>query len=338
MMNFRRFLYFLYYLKTTDWRKFNRFTSYVISHHRISKAKLFRDIFIASFTYNVSFLEYFLFRFWEKEAIERKEWAGTGFMYEYQGWMNPRKYRDELEDKTKFYKTYGQYMLRKVADFNELVSDKKNFELLQKTLSGKVVFKIKDGGCGRRVLIKNISDFESADFIIDFMKTNDYDLVEEYIIQHKEMMRMAPSAVNTVRVITQLDNTNNPVILGCRLRIGVNGVVDNLAAGNIAAPIDTETGIVFGSGIYSDITKPDEKTHPITKTPIVGFQVPFWKETIDLVQKVAVVNPVNRSVGWDIAITGNGPDLIEGNREWCKLVYQLPVHKGLKNKLQQYMR
>ena len=150
-------------------------------------------------------------------------------------------------------------------------------------------------------------------------------------------MRLTPSAVNTVRVITQLDNTLNPVILGCRLRIGVNGVVDNLAAGNIAAPVDADTGIVFGGGIYSDITKPDETIHPVTKTPIVGFQIPFWKETVDLVKKVAVVNPVNRSIGWDIAITETGPELIEGNREWCKLVYQLPVHKGLKNELQQYI-
>ena len=228
-------------------------------------------------------------------------------------------------------------MLHKVADINDLASNSNVFDLFLKIPSGKIVFKIKDGNCGRKILVKNVYEFKNVASLVDYMKKNKYDLIEEYIIQHKEMIRLAPSAVNTVRVFTQLDNTNNLVILGCRLRIGVNGIVDNLAAGNIAAPVDVETGIIFDSGIYSDITKPDEKIHPVTKVPIVGFQIPFWKETIDLVKSVAIVNPVNKSVGWDIAITANGPDLIEGNREWCKLVYQLPVRKGLKKVLEQYV-
>jgi len=337
MKYFERLIYLGYYTKTTDWSKFNRFTTYVNNQYGISKVKLYGDVLLSSLKYNVSFIEYFLFRFWEKGNDERKEWAGTGFMYEYQGQMNPRKCRDELEDKTKFYRIYRQYMLHKAADINDLTSNSDIFKLIQKTLSGKIVFKIKGGNCGRKILVKNICEFESVDSLVDYMKNNKYDLIEEYIIQHKEMIRLAPSAVNTVRVFTQLDNKNNPVILGCRLRIGINGVVDNLAAGNIAAPIDIETGIVFDSGIYSDITKPDEKIHPITKVPIVGFQIPFWNETINLAKNVAMVNPVNRSVGWDIAITENGPDLIEGNREWCKLVYQMPVRKGLKNVLEQYI-
>ena len=38
----------------------------------------------------------------------------------------------------------------------------------------------------------------------------------------------------------------------------------------------------------------------------------------------------NRSIGWDIVITPEGPGLIEGNHDWCKLVWQLPVGRGLK--------
>lgn len=33
----------------------------------------------------------------------------------------------------------------------------------------------------------------------------------------------------------------------------------------------------------------------------------------------------------------NGPDLIEGNHDWCKLVWQLPVHKGLKPILEKHL-
>ena len=63
---------------------------------------------------------------------------------------------------------------------------------------------------------------------------------------------------------------------------------------------------------------------------IVGFQIPFWKETLELVREAALLQTGNRSVGWDIAITDIGPELIEGNHNWCKLLWQLPVQRGLK--------
>ena len=52
--------------------------------------------------------------------------------------------------------------------------------------------------------------------------------------------------------------------------------------------------------------------------------------------KAASEMPENSSVGWDIAITENGPELIEGNHNWCKLLWQLPVKKGLKHVLDKY--
>ncbi|HET6556569.1 MAG TPA: sugar-transfer associated ATP-grasp domain-containing protein, partial [Prolixibacteraceae bacterium] len=90
-------------------------------------------------------------------------------------------------------------------------------------------------------------------------------------------------------------------------------------------------------GIYSDITKPDETIHPITKQQIIGFHVPFWNETLQMIKKAALLHPENKSIGWDIAITANGPELIEGNHNWCKLLWQLPVKEGLKPMIEKYM-
>ena len=78
--------------------------------------------------------------------------------------------------------------------------------------------------------------------------------------------------------------------MGCRLRISVEGVVDNLAAGNIAAFINPETGVITGNGVYSDITKNEVEFHPITGVRISGFQIPYWKETIALVKEIACVD------------------------------------------------
>ena len=149
-------------------------------------------------------------------------------------------------------------------------------------------------------------------------------------------MELSPSGLNTVRIITQLAD-DKVEYLGARLRISVNSPVDNLAAGNLAAPIDMRTGTVNGPGIYSDITKSQKSVHPVTGKPIEGFVIPFWREVVDLAEKAALHTPQNKSVGWDIAVTSEGPELIEGNHNWCKLLWQLPVRQGLKHELERYL-
>ena len=68
-----------------------------------------------------------------------------------------------------------------------------------------------------------------------------------------------------------------------------------------------------------------------------GFQIPFWKDTIKMVTSAALYSQENKSVGWDIAITEEGPELIEANHNWCKLLWQLPVKQGLKKELEKYL-
>jgi hypothetical protein len=199
--------------------------------------------------------------------------------------------------------------------------------------SGKLVFKESSGKCGAQVQIRENRDF-TTDSLVPIMKKNNYGLVEEFIQQHPELNRLSPSAVNTVRIFTQLNDEREVVILGSRLRISVNSSVDNMAAGNMAAPIDELSGVISGPGVYSDITKEECNVHPVTGTEIVGFKVPFWNEIIDMVKKAALKHPQNRSIGWDVVVTERGPGLIEGNHDWCKLLWQLPVKQGLKQRLE----
>ena len=330
MKYIKRFPYVGYYLKTTDWKKYRKFLNFVATNHNVSKIKLIGDSFTSAISYNISLMEYFLFRFWEKNADERKQWAGTGFMYEYQLVMNPRRNRSTLLNKAKFLAYNAPFIAHRW-----FWVENNNFERLGTFLAqinGKIVLKNVTGNCGIGVHIVD-SSVEKTEDIIALARKNNLTLAEEYIYQHKDLMRLSPSGLNTVRVFTQIVG-DEVIILGTRLRISVNAVVDNLAAGNLAAVVDEKTGVITKAAVYSDITKPPELLHPVTKVEIVGFQVPLWNEVIEKVHAIALHNKENRSVGWDIAITDSGVDFIEGNHDWCKLVYQLPAGQGFKKELE----
>lgn len=336
-MKIKRFIYLGYYLKKLNRPLFKKFLDYAMKETGRSKCSIYCDIVRSIFKYNISILEYFQFGFYKPGSTEeyKASWAGTGFMYEYQGFMNPRKYRDLLENKNVFNKMYGKYLHHHTVSLEELKANKELGEQILSNPSGKIVFKLKDGDCGRGVEVVQAKDYD-VNKMIAHMEQTGAGLVEDFVQQHEDINKLAPTALNTVRVFTQLRPSGEVDILGCRLRISVHGVTDNLAGGNIAAFIDPETGIVVDNGVYSDITKPEEEYHPVTGLKIKGIQIPYWQETISLVKEMASMDNRNRSIGWDIAITSTGPDVIEGNREWCKLLYQLPAKKGLKSVLVGY--
>ncbi|HPW98889.1 MAG TPA: sugar-transfer associated ATP-grasp domain-containing protein [Flavobacterium sp.] len=333
----KRILYLGYYLKNLDWKKLQSFLEYASKKTKKTKISLLGDAFYSVFKYNISILEYFQFRFFEQNTEQRKTWAGTGYMFEYQLTMNPKKERIILDDKRRFFKEYQKYFVHQVASLEEM---KNNPEVIQQLLnnpSGKIVFKVSDGKCGIAVQVAKAKDFDVKS-IVPFMEKNQFDMIEEFIVQHSELNKLSPSGVNTVRIFTQLDKNNEVILLGCRQRISVNSSVDNMAAGNMAAVIDENSGKIIDAGIYSDITKNEEIIHPITNVSIIGFQVPFWNETIKMVKEAAILHPQNRSIGWDIVITENGPGFIEGNHDWCKLLWQLPAKKGLKSLLKPHSK
>ena len=334
-MKLKRTLYLGYYLKQLDTETFNRFLDAVVEQTGRNKSAVLSDILSSVLRYNISILEYFQFRFFELTVADRKQWAGTGYMYEYQLKMNPQSQRHILDDKTLFYKHYGDFFVHNVADLVDLKKPDVAGQILENR-SGKLVFKKSDGKCGAEVEIRRSSEFD-PNTITEFMKQNNYGLVEEFIVQHPHLNLLSPSAVNTIRIFTQLNDVDNVDILGCRLRISVDSPVDNMAAGNLAAPIDEETGEVNESAVYSDITKDACTVHPVTGVKIVGFQVPYWQETLEMVKRAARLHPQNRSIGWDVVITKDGPGLIEGNHDWCKLLWQLPVKKGLKPMLESHL-
>lgn len=328
---FWKFVYLAYYVKELNWGLLAKFMKYVEAEKGWSRLDQWRRVVRDCMLFNISILEYYQFRFFELSDFEKAAWAGMGTMYEFQRRANPPGSREVLRDKRRFYQAYKQFFRHELYSLAELEANPRLLQNLAEK-NCKLVFKEATGSCGLGVTTVRTKGLTEAD-ILRYMKGNGFDLVESFVYQHPDLASLSPSAANTVRIFTQITSSGRYEVLGCRLRISVNSPVDNLAAGNMAAPIDPGTGVVAGPGVFSDITRTPAESHPVTGVRIIGFAVPYWQETLDLVREAALLHPQNRSIGWDVVITADGPGLIEGNHDWCKLVWQLPVNKGLKHLL-----
>jgi len=163
----------------------------------------------------------------------------------------------------------------------------------------------------------------SATMIRDTYQDSNY-IFEKQIIQEKILNQFNPDTVNTIRILTY---KNKPI--SAAIRFGGKGdFCDNISKGGVAVNIDLETGELgeYGMRMY-DIKK--YYVHPDSHIAFHGVSVPKWRTVLDVVYKTLEVMPYYNSVGFDIAVTDNGPVIIEINTGAGINLSQMGKKKGL---------
>lgn len=89
-----------------------------------------------------------------------------------------------------------------------------------------------------------------------------------------------------------------------------------------------DTGIVTTQG--ADLMEHRFLLHPTTGLTIPGFQVPQWEQVRRTVEEAVTLVPNAIIVGWDVAVTAQGPVLIEGNAYPSVQIMQTAGMQGLK--------
>lgn len=166
------------------------------------------------------------------------------------------------------------------------------------------------------------NDIERIEELVNDLKQGNSFLIEEIVENIDSLKVLNPSSLNTVRVNTFIDKHGNLSFLNFALRVGGNGaVVDNFSAGGVVYPIDKNTGCIVGYGL--DKNNKRYSHHPSTGVQMLGFQIPGFNELRSFVSDAARLNSKARFVGWDVAITENGFELIEGNFASDETILQL---------------
>ncbi len=155
-------------------------------------------------------------------------------------------------------------------------------------------------------------------------------VIQPRVAVHPDLADLALEALPTVRIVTMLgiDGPPEPVSATFRFPSDPAAQVDNMKAGGLIAAVDLVEGTLgvackgYGGG--------DVAVHPVTGAAITGRVLPGWPAARSLVVRAHHSAFGDYAlIGWDVALTPDGPVLIEGNGKPGVLMPQRAARRGL---------
>ena len=307
--------------------RFQKLSTVIDRVHTITgknKAAIFFDIVNCAFQYGAGYNDYNIFAFYDMNHAQRKTYVTRMKNKKIMSLFNDEDYAYIFDEKNAFDMRFRGFIRRDFLDLKSAnLNDFEHFMLDKDVIFAKPYSA--ESGKGIEKLKK--SDFISLKEMFDYVTSpqKPFGLLEELIVQHEDMSRLYPLAVNSIRVGTVLDEKGVAHCAYATCKMGNEGkFVDNMENSGLACPIDQETGVICGVAHTSKLVNYD--THPYTGVKLVGYKVPFAREAIELCKQAALVVPQMRYVGWDVCIMPDGPAIIEGNNYPGYDFFQLPEH------------
>lgn len=290
-----------------------------------------------------TYKEYLIYKFYELTEAEQEKVFVAKFSRKITAKYDVnREFNDMLYNKEKTNIYFSKYLRRPWCVNTKITLE----EFIEKFAESKrVIYKPLGGNRGRGVEAFDV-DRENAAAVFNTLVTYPEGVVEQYVVQHPEVSSISPDSVNTLRIVTISSNTQNVTADGkmkdiayASIRIGGGGsIVDNFHSGGMVAAIDLETGIIVTDAADGDGNVFEK--HPATGTVIKGFKIPFFQEALDLVNEAIDENKIEGYLGWDVAITEDGPVLIEVNVVPGVVLLSMPYvaeKKGMKYVMEKYL-
>lgn len=298
--------------------------------------------------------EFYMYRLHDPRvpAHEKAAVLSTARWYGMVDRINPPRYQYLVDDKTTFGTLLRQYGLATADVLDVFDTERRDFlasgvadnaaafvARLRGFGGDGIVVKDERGRQGAHVYV--VRAFTDATVVLAdrevthdvFFRTLCAAPVQRFLVQrrlrpHPSLRPLAYDTLPTIRVVTYLADGSHPRVLRASLRIPrVDAGVDNFSAGNLAAAVDLERG-TLGEGLERE-TGTRYTHHPVTGAPIAGASIADWRGVVALVERAAVCFAALPTVGWDVALTENGPALIEGNSRYNFNVIQMPQNSGL---------
>ncbi len=273
-----------------------------------SRFLLYPDVIYCMLFKGYGYLEYYTYGFayigWDK----RKTFMNMNEHLAMTRRLNDRAYYDVFDDKCQFYRRFQAFLKRDYVDLHD------DFEAFEAFCGKHTVFFVKQpvsyGGLGvKKIELKPEKDLKA---LYESLKEDQFFLAEEVIVQDERMAYLNPSSVNTVRIVTIVKDSGEVEVVYALLRVGSGkNSVDNVSSGGMYTLLTDDGEAVYPYFCDKDVAYYSQ--HPVNGRDLLHFTVPDYKEAVEMCKEAAHVVPQMRYIGWDIAITKDGPVMVEGN-------------------------
>ncbi len=279
-----------------------------------------------SVRYEMGFRDYVVWDIRVLRARERATWMTHPKAFRLNSSLNAPDSGAIVGDKVRFLTDFADLTRREWIDAATATVEELGSFLARHP---RVIAKPARGEGGAGISIYDAAEVADVAEWRTMLIRSDQTLLEEVLSQHPALAELYPDSVNTVRMITYRDPQQRLHVIASVLRIGNGSVIDNFASGGMFTMLDDD-----GVALYPGVDKQSHiyRTHPVTGTAIQGFQVPHYPEIVSMIAEAAKRLPTVPYVGWDIAVTPEGPALIEANHN--SSVFQMkPSASGIRTGL-----
>lgn len=135
--------------------------------------------------------------------------------------------------------------------------------------------------------------------------------------QRTPVARFRALARRSLRIVTGMDGDGRAAFITALAAFPHGARTTSI--GGILCSLDRKTGRIRQASLPN--AEPIVK-HPDTGAPLLGALLPFWRESLELAERAhAAAFPRFAFLGWDIALTAEGPLLLETNAGWGALFH-----------------
>ncbi len=293
---------------------------------------LWADFLWCSIVHGVIINHYTRGQFYKLKGCERRKSLTYRRIIKAFDNMNTPNYIKILNSKHLFNAHFAPFIRRKW-----LYSKEMTFEQFSRLCGNceNLIIKPEEGveGCNIRK-IPPPRDLQSLSKLFEELSSGSY-MIEECLIQHPEMV-YGNTSVNTIRAHSIIDKNGEVHLSKMLFRVGVgDSVVDNYAHGGCVYEVQLETGRIISPSLKKDGS--EVFIHPQTDIYMLGRKIPYWDTVCNGVKQAHSMLPECRFIGWDVAITEDGIELIEGNHNPDYELLEFFGTKGWWSKIKQYI-
>ena len=150
---------------------------------------------------------------------------------------------------------------------------------------------------------------------IDEMTRRGRWIVQEKILSHSAVRAINGTALNTTRIFTMATRRGIEYLGGYQAFATGSSGTDSWQHGSVYVKIDALNNRLGRYGITSQTDPRDGVVyqHPDSKVTFDGYEIPFMSDAVSLCCNAHSLFNRTFIIGWDIAITQDGPRIVEAN-------------------------